>query len=94
MKLEIDQALMELSNWKHPSQEMIKIQLDYCSNVIAGSEEPERLEELNIGVIAAREINEQEILHSLLTKIQFQMQKKYLSYAAQVRLNIHAIKNT
>ena len=85
----IKKALLELARFKLPWQEMIQKQLEYCLEVISEKASPERLEKLNMGLIAAREIDEREPLHSLLMEIQYEMQHKYLSYAAKVRLNIH-----
>jgi len=68
---------------------MVQKQLKYCLEVVSEKASPDRLEELNMGLIAVREIDEREALYSLLTEIQYEMQHKYLSYAAKVRLNIH-----
>ena len=89
MKDSIEQALSELAKFKLPWQEMVQKQLEYCLEVVSEKTSPERLEELNMGLIAVREIDEREALHSLLTQIQYKMQHKYLPYAAKVRLNIH-----
>ena len=74
----IKQALSELDKFKLPWQVMVQKQLEYCREVILGNEPPDRLEELNMGLIAVREIDEREVLHSLLMKIQYEMQCKYL----------------
>ena len=89
MEESINKALSELVKFRLPWQEMVQKQLEYCLQVVSGQKSPERLEELNIGLIAVREIDERENLYSLLTGIQYEMQGKYLSYAAKVRLNIH-----
>ena len=88
MEESIKKALSELARFKLPWQEMIRIQLEYCLEVILEKSSPDRLEELNMGLIAVREIDEREVLYSLLTEIQYKMQRKYFPYAAKVRLNI------
>ena len=89
MEAKIKQALIELAKFKLPWQEMVQRQLEYCSAVVPEETHPDRLEELNMGLIAVREVDERETLHSLLTEIQYEMQHKYLSYSAKIRLNIH-----
>ena len=89
MEESINKALSELVKFKLPWQEVVQKQLEYCLQVASGKASSERLEELNMGLIAVREIDERESLYSLLTEIQYEMQHKYLSYAAKVRLNIH-----
>ena len=89
MEESIQKALSELERFKLPWQEMVQKQLEYCLEVISEKASLDRLENLNMGLIAVREIDGREALHSLLMEIQYEMQHKYLSYAAKVRLNIH-----
>jgi hypothetical protein len=89
MEESIKQALSELVKFKLPWQEIVKKQLEYCLDVVSGKSSPERLEELNIGLIAVRELDKRDDLYSRLTEIQYEMQNKYLSYATKIRLNIH-----
>ncbi|MFG1488988.1 immunity protein Tsi6 family protein [Oceanospirillum sp. HFRX-1_2] len=88
MKALITQALGELERFPLPWQAMVRKQLEYCFAVVLGEASPEKLEQLNIGLIAVREIDEEDPLHSLLIGIQYELQRKFLPYAAKVRLNI------
>ena len=84
----IELALLELKRFKLPWVEMVEAQLKYCTSVIDGNIGPEKLEELNMGLIAVREIDEKESLHAYLMEIQHHMQRKYLPFSAKVRLGI------
>lgn len=74
MEESINKALSELARFKLPWQEMVQNQLEYCLEVISEKVSPDRLEKLNMGLIAVREIDEREPLHSLLMEIQYEMQ--------------------
>lgn len=89
MRESIEQAKDELKRFQLPWQEMVRQQLEYCLEVVEKQALPDRLEKLNMGLIAVREIDDREPLYSLLTQIQYEMQHQYLPYAAKVRLNIH-----
>lgn len=71
METSIKQAMTELVRFKLPWQEMVQRQLEYCLAVISEKAFPESLEQLNMGLIAVREIDERESLYSLLTEIQY-----------------------
>jgi hypothetical protein len=90
MQEKIEKALKELARFNLPWQGMVRDQLEYCREVDLKNKSSDRLEDLNMGLVAVREIDEKEPLYSLLTEIQYEMQRKYLSYAAKVRLNIHS----
>ena len=90
MQEKIEKALTELERFELPWQGMVQKQLEFCREVDLKNKSSDRLEELNIGLVAVREIDEKDPLYSLLTEIQYKMQRKYLSYAAKVRLNIHS----
>ena len=78
MEESIKTALFELGKFKLPWQNMVQKELDYCLDVVTEKVSPERLEELNMGLIAVREIDEREALYSSLTELQYKMQHKYL----------------
>ena len=86
-KSKID-ALPDALSWK----QSVLTQLDYCAAVTSGLDDPAQLERLNIGLIAAREMdgwpNDDELPRRLM-EVQYDLQDKYLSYAAKVRLGIH-----
>ena len=88
---DIETALRELQQFNLEWNDSVKKQLEYCLLVVNGRSSVDDLEKLNIGLIAVREIDEKELLNKLLTRIQYQMQKKYLPYAAKVRLGIHTM---
>ncbi len=90
MREQIESALSELSRFNIGWKDNVKEQLDYCISVLDEQSSVENLEKLNIGLIAIREIDPREPLHKLLKLIQYEMQKQHLSYAAKVRLGIHA----
>jgi hypothetical protein len=89
MEESIKQAISELKTFNLPWKDMVQKQLEYCLEVVSGKSSPEQLEKLNIGLIAVRELEKSYALFDLLTEIQYEMQHKYLTYAAKVRLNIH-----
>ena len=66
-------------------------QLQYCQAVLSGTEPPERLEELTMGFIAVRELEgwQPEELPRTISAVQYELQQRYLPYAAKVRLGIH-----
>lgn len=64
-------------------------QLAYCEAVSEGTASPEKLENLNMGLISVREMDDADEVASLIRSIQSELQEKYLSYAAKVRLGIH-----
>lgn len=66
-------------------------QLTYCAAVERGTESPDRLEQLTMGRIVCRELDGYglEELEDLVSSIQYELQQKYLPYAAKVRLGIH-----
>jgi len=84
----IELALIELKRFNLPWSKMVEAQLKYCTSVIDESVDPSKLEELNMGLIAVREIDERESLQSYLMDIQSYMQHKYLPFSAKVRLRI------
>lgn len=84
----IELSLIELNRFNLPWAKMIEEQLKYCASVINEDVDPAKLEELNMGLIAVREIDERESLHSYLMDIQSHMQHKYLPFSAKVRLGI------
>jgi len=88
MQEKINQALSELKKFNLPWQEMVQRQLEYCLEVEQGKSSTENLIKLNIGLVSVREIDEREPLYKLLTKIQYEMQRKYLSADEKVQLNI------
>lgn len=88
MQDKIEKALKELERFNLPWQEMVRKQLKYCREVDLENNSSERIEELNMGLVAVREIDQTEPLYILLTEIQFEMQQKYLSFSAKVRLGI------
>ncbi len=88
MQKTIELALIELKRFNLPWTKMIEAQLKYCALVIDKNVDPAKLEELNMGLIAVREIDEREPLHSYLMDIQYHMQHKYLPFSAKVRLGI------
>jgi hypothetical protein len=89
MEESIKRAMLELNNINLPWKDMVQNQLKYCLEVVSGKSSPEQLEKLNIGLIAVRELDDRYALFDLLTGIQYELQHKYLSYAAKVRLNIY-----
>lgn len=92
MQLMINTALVELERYKFlPWYSVVKVQLNYCSEVLSSQKEPSQLEQLSMGLIAVREIPEDDPLHSRLSSIEFNMQKQFLPYAAKVRLGIHKL---
>ena len=92
MQLMISSALVELERYKCLSwYSAVKVQLNYCSEVLSSQKDPSQLEQLNMGLIAVREIPEEDPLHSYLTSVEFNMQKQFLPYAAKVRLGIHKL---
>ena len=88
MQKTIDLALVELTLFNLPWAKMVETQLKYCASVIEGNVDAAKLEELNMGLIAVREIDERESLHSYLMDIQSDMQHKYLPFSSKVRLGI------
>lgn len=82
------QAKIELKRFNLPWKDMVAEQLKYCLSIVSKESTPERVEELNIGLIAVREIDSSENLHSLLIEIQGHMYSNYLSFSAKVRLGI------
>ncbi|MFK8050841.1 MAG: immunity protein Tsi6 family protein [Halioglobus sp.] len=88
MQKTIELALVELGRFRLPWAKMVEAQLKYCTSVINENDDPAKLEELNMGLIAVREIDEKEDLHSYLLDIQSHMQRTYLPFSAKVRLGI------
>jgi len=88
MKKTIELAQIELNRFNLPWAKMIEAQLKYCASVLKDSADPAKLEELNMALIAVREIDEREELHSYLMDIQSHMQRKYLPFSAKLRLGI------
>jgi hypothetical protein len=88
MNKTIELAQIELKRFDLSWAKMIEVQLKYCASVLKGNADPEKLEELNMGLIAVREIDEREELHSYLMNIQSYMQHKYLPFSAKLRLGI------
>lgn len=74
-----------------PGRESVLNQLRFCQAVMAQTEPPDRLEQLTMGYIVFRELDgwEPDDLPKAISSIQYELQQKYLSYAAKVRLNIH-----
>jgi hypothetical protein len=72
-------------------RESVLRQLEFCNNVLAGAVPPERLEDLNMGYIAVRELDGVEPLElsRAIAAIQYELQQQFLSFAAKVRLGIH-----
>ena len=60
MQVEIENALSELNKFNLPWQQMVRQQLEYCKDVDLKKKSPDCLEELNMGLIAVREIDERE----------------------------------
>lgn len=78
----------------HPGiawRERVLNELDFCQAVLSGLAAPGRLEHLTMGLIAVRGLDEWGLddLSNAISSIQHEMQQKYLSYAAKVRLGIH-----
>jgi|TARA_B110000196_G_scaffold147577_1_gene127702 hypothetical protein len=88
MNKTIELAQIELERFDLSWTKMVGIQLKYCASVLNGNADPAKLEELNMGLIAVREIDEREELYSYLMNIQSFMQRKYLPFSAKLRLGI------
>ena len=66
-------------------------QLTYCVSVERGTESPARLEQLTMGRIVCRHLDGYGLpeLEELVSSVEYELQQKYLPYAAKVRLGIH-----
>lgn len=82
------QAQIELKRFNLPWKDMVAEQLKYCLSVVSKESTPEKVEKLNMGLIAVREIDSRENLHSLLIEIQEHMYSNYLSFSEKARLGI------
>lgn len=58
MQKTIELALIELKRFNLSWAKMVEAQLKYCASVIDKKSDPAKLEELNMGLIAVREIDE------------------------------------